>query len=144
MTCELESNTATTLTHDTATKYDLATSLIDNTGMMADTANDRITCRRTGNYVVGGMINVTGLADATRVIVYLYQNGAIYKLAASFTGVATATLYPSLTVTIPAPAAQHFELYGSWDVSGGSGTKDSLVVNSGVKPFLSVVEVPQW
>jgi hypothetical protein len=33
------------------------------------------------------------------------------------------------------------ELWGSWDVSGGSGSKSTNVSSSPIKPFLSVTEV---
>lgn len=141
--CTLVSATATNASHDAPTKF-LLTDVQENTGGIADGPNSRAVVRRAGTYLLTAQINFNSLAAGTRVIGYHAVNGALTRLfSASVLGGAN-NAYTSGPSKVTVAAGQFVELWGSWDVSGGSGTKSSNVGTPQTKPWLTLTEEIKW
>jgi hypothetical protein len=141
--CMLESTNATSASHDTATKITLGTSLYD-VGNIGDTTNSRGAPRRAGKYLYSGAVNFALLAIDSRIngLIYTGSSPASYKvIAQAYNRIANNTLLASGATAGVLAVGDFVELWGSWDVSGGSGSKSTNVSSSPIKPFLSVTEV---
>jgi hypothetical protein len=141
--CMLESTNATSASHDTATKITLGTSVYD-VGGIGNAANNRAAPRRAGKYLLSGMVNFASLAVDTRVTGFVYTGSspAVYRyLGMSYNRIATTTLVVSGATSATLAVGDFVELWGAWDVVGGSGSKSTNVTNAGIKPFLSATEV---
>jgi hypothetical protein len=141
--CMLESTNATSASHDTAPKITLGTSVYD-AGNIGDTANNRVAPRRAGKYLFSATVNFASLAADTRVIGFVYTGSspAVYRyLGMAYNRIATTTLVVPGATSATLAVGDFVELWGSWDVVGGTGSKSTNVTNAGIKPFLSVTEV---
>ncbi len=144
MSCILRRNSNQTgVATDTVTPVQLDTSEIDNTGLMADTANNRIIVRRTANYLVVGTVIWLNLAtaNASRCISNIQSNGAEIGNGES----------PGLVGSYPSPpAVKPGALLTAGDLitlHGFQNTGSSQAVygsNTTSTTSLAVLEQPQW
>lgn len=137
----------TGVTSGTVVKAALNAVDFDTTGLMADTLNNRIVCRRPGLYRVSGAIKIggttggTGLnANASRAVTRLMANGSAAAFAEGECSGLTGGFPTSFTAKDNAwVAGDYFELKG-FQNSGSDGHFygfDHITQ-------LTAVEVPQW
>jgi hypothetical protein len=126
------------IAHATVTVVPLDSTETDNTGLMVDLANDRITCRRTNRYQTAGFVQFCGTASfggltATGTRFFSSFPGAqpeIPAVSGSVPAVGSSTSYP-LT------AGSHYQLTAYQD------TGATQYIAAGVSN-LSLVEIPSW
>lgn len=126
------------IAHATVTTVELDRSDEDNTGMMVDLANDRITCRRSGEYITCGFVQIVGSAggaglsaNATRIFAsFPGAQPDASALAGSTPAVGSATQHP-LT------AGSHYQLT-AYQTTGVTQYIYGGVTN------LALIEIPQW
>jgi hypothetical protein len=146
MVCTMRLGTATgyTVADSVATKVQLDTAEVDNTGLMADTANSRIVAQRPGKYAVNGLVLWNSLAaDATIVATKVYQNGTtLFQTGAQASHVGFPAI-PAMQSSVAVASGDYFELYGRQS-SGANESFYGAAVGADSASFLSLVEVPQW
>jgi hypothetical protein len=133
----MERQTTQSINNTTATKIQLATSII-NVGNMNDTTNYKITIRRAGNYEIsafGSLGNV--FEDQEFLELDIYVNGALKKFYTSFTSTAATNRYqsPSTTFKIPFAIGDYIELYLTHNEGAAQNTDTTYY------PQLAVLEV---
>ena len=130
--------------NSTVTKVNLNTQDFDNTGRIVDTANNRMTARRTGNYIVGGKVCFStpagaALGAASRGNVQIYVNGSQVS-AAEASATAGSYLTPYIATVQNITSGHHIELYGFQNSGGTKGFYSSSMKET----QLNMVEVPAW
>ena len=137
----LREDTATTLSHNAFTKITLDAETYDVGDIADPTTNNRMNCRRAGNYLVAALVSVANLAANSRVIPRVYKNGSVeIELTRAAVVVASTTGVGSGTGALVLAVGDYVELYGLWSVTSGTGTKDTDV-SVGLKPYLVLTEV---
>lgn len=109
----MERQTAQSINNITATKIQLATSLI-NIGDINDTTNNKITCRRAGNYEISAFGSLGPVFEDQEFLeLEIYVNGVLKKFYSSHTSNASANRYqsPSITFKMPLAVGDYVELY---------------------------------
>lgn len=143
--CLMAPSTTTSISAGSVQKVDINTTLIDNTGRMADTTNKKITVVRAGTYIITAYVRASniGTSNAPRWISATFKNGntgGFYTqsecsaLVGSFSGSA-------VPVANVLAAADFLELEGFQNSSvgqtiGGTGTTEDT--------FLFLVEQLTW
>jgi hypothetical protein len=143
MLAQMAPSANATVTNSVDTKVITDTTLVDNTGLMCDTSNKRISVLRPGPYrLTAGVRWSVGGANISRLAGYVHPNGntSVYYALAEFSALAGAL---PVAVKPEAPslsAGDYLELYcipvGSNETAAGDGT-------TGQSSF-SVEEIPQW
>ncbi len=136
MACRLALSAAQSISNDTLTRVNLDTTLVDNTGLMADTSNHRVAIQRAGSYVVTGTVSYPDEAGTVQVFCFLYQNTTKLGSAGVIGEPATVT-GPVLPIT--AAAGDHIFL----DAYEYGATSANLRAD-GSATSLYVQEVPSW
>lgn len=141
--CKLLASSTQTLSHDTATKLTFGATTWST--VIGDLTNSRAMVRRRGRYRVAGLVSVASVAADTRIqLVCAVGNptpAATAQLATTFNRIGGATVALTGSLDVLATASQYIQLTGRWDVSGGSGTKDTTVAAENLKPSLCVEEI---
>ncbi len=70
MACRMSLSAAQSVSNDTITQVNLDTTLVDNTGLMADTTNHRINVQRANNYTVTGTVSYTDTVSTAQVFCF--------------------------------------------------------------------------
>ena len=131
----------------TLTKCTIDTALIDNTGAMADTSNNKILIKRTGSYYPDTAVWVDpgGISGISRCSVYMYKNGSSSGVPFGDKGAYLANGYVISEVpfqTVSYAAGDYLEHYGVLQYTGGTPAMNCG--NSGVRTHLGVVEQLTW
>lgn len=128
--------------HATITQVLIDTALVDNTGAMADAANHRITCQRTGNYRMVGRVHWAGIsANASRSRCQINVDGA--EAAGFEQSALSGTFGGAEVVTHPvALAAGSLITLHAYQNSGVAQT--TYGEPAGAHTSLTVEEVPAW
>lgn len=136
---KMRQNNAQNFSHDTATKIAMDATLRDNANI-ADLANDRFVVFRSGTYRVTARASLQSLADLSRVLLYISVDGVLVDVISVFMSGASA-VYPLIASEVDLAAGGYVEVFMSWDVVGGSGTKSSFVSSDLIKPVFSIEEM---
>lgn len=127
--------TGQTLGGATFTKITLDTVLLDNTGLMCDTTNNRINIQRAGNYHVRGVMasNQAGFPNQ----LHIYKNGSSFMR-----GIWNSTALESYLrdAILPLAVADVIEMYSFSNAGGTVGYGDSVNWNT----ILEATEIPKW
>ena len=140
MTALIRLGTTQSIADSTVTKLLLDTSVLDNTGLMADTANNQIAVKRGGNYLLaGGVYLNTGAAGD--VFCYLDKNGGqVQQTAVAHTHNSSSSHGSTWSYLTAASAGDGFQLY-TFQNTGGAVNAYAL---SNASPFLYAQEIPAW
>ncbi len=126
------------IAHATLTVVPLDATVTDNTGLMVDLANDRLTCKRSGNYISAGFVQFCGTNAFGGV------TAAGTRFLASFAGAQPEV--SSVSGSVPAVgAATECELTAGshYQLSAYQDTGVGQFIGSGVSNF-ALVELPTW
>lgn len=140
MFASLRLNANQSINNTTSTKIALNATDDDNTGTMADLANNRIIIKRPGNYDVDGQV-YHDMGVAPRKIGDVYKNGVqlISKELGSYSATTFGVAAPSKKVTLA--AGDLLVLYGYQDSGGAKNVYGHATTSY---TFLSVSEIPTW
>lgn len=126
------------INHATVTVVPFDAADIDNTGLMVDLANDRITCRRSGNYQNSGFVQFCGTASFGG----LTAGGT--RFFSSFPGAQPEI--PAVSGSVPAVGSST-----TYPLTAGSNYQLTAFQDTGVTQYiaagvsnLSLVEIPSW
>lgn len=139
--CHSQADQTTTqaISHDTPTMLTLESTVFD-TGSIVSLAGDNLVPYRGAIWKVVGRTSLGALADQTRQITYLYLNGSASQIMQAQTTSSARDPYvvgACLAVVAPGDSVR---LGVQWDVSAGTGTKSTVVLNALTRPFIAITE----
>lgn len=143
MICQrsLSTPSTTLFTSGSAIKVPLNRTDIDNTGFMADTANNRIKFVRDGNYTLSGVVVFNGFtAAASRVISQLYID-ALPQCNSEVSAVIGAYTSPFFTTPRALTTSNTISLYG---FQNSGATQGCFGQTPNITTFISAAEIPNW
>lgn len=144
MTCLMAPSGTTSVASGSAVKIGLNTTVVDNSGLMADTSNTRINIVRPNNYIVAAYVRASGLnTNTARWISATYKNNVTsnFFTQSECSGLNGAFVGSVAPVVVPLVSGDYIELYafqtsGSTQTAGGTGTTEDT--------NLLLIEQPQW
>ncbi len=132
---------STLFTNASAVKVPLDRTDLDNTGLMADAANNRIKFNRNGTYIISGAVVFNGFtAAASRVITQLYVD-TLPQCNSEVSAVIGAYTTPFATTPRGLTTSNTISLYG---YQNSGATQGCFGQSPNVTTFLSAVELPNW
>jgi hypothetical protein len=137
----LRQDTEQNITHDSATRLSFQTTVTD-IGGITNLSSNRFEPRRTNQYLITVRGSFFGLPSSTRTIAYAYIGGQAVDLAVNFVSYGgDSGAYPQLVTEQSVSAGQFVEAYLQWDRSGGSGTENTIVSSTFLRPVFSIREM---
>jgi len=125
---------STGIGHNSYTKIQLQTEILDSDGTYDNSSNYRFTPGVAGKYFIYGMVAIgsgTGVNNAERIFVAIYKNGSIYKQAVidGRDGISSDTLGQTVNTIVDMDDDDYVELYVKY-FDGGSAASNNYYVNS--------------
>lgn len=143
MVCEMSSGAGQSIANNTVTKVTLDTSVVDNTGLMADpSTNHRINVQRAGDYMLAWYVQfVQSPGAASDYFAYVFKNGSSLRQATftqAFVSQFNHGVFSGYLANLA--ASDYLEL----DCFQESGASQTLQTTSTANPILIAIEVPSW
>lgn len=131
----------TGIAQNVETKINLDTATFDNTGLMADTTNKKVLCKRAGRYRAETLGRWNALAVCARALTELYLNGAVFSVGECSASGATGN-YSAQTASrdVTLAVADYFELY----MFHGNVSNQTALCGTPAGCYVSVTEIPAW
>lgn len=129
----------TSVVSATVSKINCSTLDFDNSGLMADTANSRITVKRPGVYAISGKVQGDNTGAVSRWITLLMVNAAQVG-SGECAAVAGSSPTPTAARTQSLSAGDQVELY----VYHNAGAAKQVAGSSGKESQINIFEVPSW
>lgn len=137
MICSMSRHASYSISSGSATVIPVDTTLVDNTGLMADpTTNHHVYIVRGGYYVVSGTTWYNNIGAANRVECRLHRNGTEESVL-SIPTVATNSVGPGTTYIASCSVSDYLDIGGLQDTGSSANTYADWVI-------ISAVEQPQW
>lgn len=144
MICRMSLSGAQSIPQNVVTQVLLDTTLVDNTGLMADTGNNRINCQRPGIYLVAGSDSWSAAAPSTQDMLVVYGQ-ALPTTQLGKGGSQNQGNYASAGPAVPASVTMSGNDQRIFLSALQGNTAGNVPLrNDGVACSISVIEIPGW
>jgi hypothetical protein len=125
----------------TAVKVPLNTSYVDNTGFMANLANNRIDFKRRGEYILYGAVEFNNLSvNSPRCLTQINLTGTTVANA-DCSGLVTGYPTPFATTSITVATTDNLSLFG---YQNSGSTQGAWGLTGHIVTFIGVTEIITW